>query len=110
MYRQRFGLSGHPLPKDAQGKTFFDKSPGYQKLERAFRQLVEDPGLGVLTADAGVGKTAAIRNLCGQLPRPPHLVLYLCDTAVAPLDLYRTLPPGTAVGPPLGPPGPGPAP
>jgi MSHA biogenesis protein MshM len=91
MYRQRFGLTGHPLPKDAQGKTFFDKSPGYKKLERAFRQLVEDPGLGVLTADAGVGKTAAIRNLCAQLPRPDHLVLYLCDTAVAPLDLYRTL-------------------
>ena len=91
MYRQRFGLTGHPLPKDAQGKTFFDQGPGYKKLQRAFRQLVEDPGLGVLTADAGVGKTAAIRNLCAQLPRPDHLVLYLCDTAVAPLDLYRTL-------------------
>jgi type II secretory pathway predicted ATPase ExeA len=91
MYRQRFGFTGHPLPKDAHGKTFFDKSPGYQKLERAFRQLVEEPGLGVLTADAGVGKTAAIRNLCAQLPRPDYLVLYLCDTAVAPLDLYRTL-------------------
>jgi type II secretory pathway predicted ATPase ExeA len=91
MYRQRFGLTGHPLPKDAQGKTFFDNSPGYKKLERAFRQLAEDPGLGVLTGDAGVGKTAAIRNLCAQLPRPDYLVLYLCDTAVAPLDLYRTL-------------------
>ena len=91
MYRQRFGLSSHPLPKNAQGKTFFDKGPGYKKLERAFRQLVDDPGLGVLTAEAGVGKTAAIRNLCAQLPRPDHLVLYLCDTAVAPLDLYRTL-------------------
>ena len=91
MYRQRFGLSGHPLPKDAQGKTFFDKGPGYKKLERAFRQLVEDPGLGVVTADAGVGKTAAIRNLCAQLPRPDYLVLYLCDTVAAPLDLYRTL-------------------
>ncbi len=91
MYRQRFGLSGHPLPKNAQGQTFFDKTPGYRKLERAFRQTVADPGLGVLTAEAGVGKTAAIRNLCLQLPRPDHLVLYLCDTAVAPLDLYRTL-------------------
>jgi len=80
MYRQRFGLTGHPLPKNAQGKTFFDKMPGYRKLERAFRQAVDDPGLGVLTAEAGVGKTAAIRNLCAALPRPDHLVLYLCDT------------------------------
>jgi type II secretory pathway predicted ATPase ExeA len=91
MYRQRFGLSGHPLPKNAQGQTFFDKGPGYKKLSRAFRQLVDDPGLGILTGEAGIGKTAAIRNLCGELTRPDHLVLYLCDTAVAPLDLYRTL-------------------
>jgi MSHA biogenesis protein MshM len=26
-----------------------------------------------------------------QIPRPNYLVLYLCDTAVAPLDLSRTL-------------------
>src|SRR5208337_2541985 len=96
MYRQRFGLTGHPLPKNAQGKTFFDKGPGYKKLERAFKQLVEDPGLGVLTAEAGAGKTAAIRNLCAQLPKPDHIVLYICDTNVAPLDLYRTL--ATEVG------------
>jgi type II secretory pathway predicted ATPase ExeA len=91
MYRQRFGFTGHPLPRDAQGKTFFDKSPGFKKLERAFRQLIADAGLGVLTADAGVGKTAAMRHLCAQLPKPDYLVRYLCDTAVAPLDLYRTL-------------------
>src|SRR5438105_11499018 len=91
MYHQRFGLTGHPLPKDAQGKTFFDKSPGFKKLERAFRQLIADPGLGVLTADAGVGKTAAMRNLCAQLPKPDYLVLYLCDTQVSSLDIYRQL-------------------
>jgi type II secretory pathway predicted ATPase ExeA len=90
MYRQRFGLTGHPIPKNAQGKTFFE-TPGYKKLARAFSSLEKDPGLSVLTAHAGVGKTAAIRNLCGQLPKPDHLVVYLCDTAVSPLDLYRML-------------------
>src|SRR6516165_6758976 len=90
MYRQRFGLTSYPLPKDAQGKTFFDKSPGFQKLQRAFRQLLADPGLGVLTADAGVGKTAALRHLCAQLPKPDYLMLYLC-AALGPFDFYRTL-------------------
>lgn len=89
--KQRFGLTGYPLPKNAQGKTFFDKSPGYGKLQRCFQQLLTDPGLGVLTAEAGIGKTAAIRNLCMALPRPDYLVLYLCDTTVSPLDLYRSL-------------------
>jgi type II secretory pathway predicted ATPase ExeA len=90
MYRQRFGLTCHPLPKDALSKTFFDKSPGYQRLKRRFQHLLDDPGLGVLTAEPGVGKTAAIRNLCAALPKPNYLVLYFCDTAVSPLDLYRT--------------------
>ena len=91
MYRQRFGLTGHPLPKNAQGKTFFDKSPGYARLERAFHHLRDEPGLALVVGHSGNGKTAAVRNLCAQLPRPDHIVLYLCDTAVAPLDLYRTL-------------------
>jgi len=91
MYRQRFGLTGHPLPKNAQGKTFFDKSSGYVRLKRHFQELVEDPGIGVVTGDAGVGKTSSIRNLCAQLPKPDYLVLYLCDTAVSPLDILRTL-------------------
>src|SRR5437016_3141751 len=79
MYRQRFGLTDHPLPKNAQGKTFFDKSPGFKKLERAFRQLIADPGLGVLTADAGVGKTAALRHLRLQqhAPLARRIVHYL---------------------------------
>lgn len=91
MYRKRFGLTGHPMPKDAQGKTFAEGGDGYGRLSRAFRRLIDEPGLGVLTGEAGLGKTAAIRNLCAQLPRPDYLVIYHCDTAVAPLDLYRSL-------------------
>ncbi len=91
MYRKRFGLTGHPMPKDCRSKTFFDGYPAYKKVEKAFRRLVDEPGLGVLTGEAGVGKTAAIRNLALSLPRPDYLVLYLCDTATSPLDLYRTL-------------------
>jgi MSHA biogenesis protein MshM len=89
--KHRFNLTTYPFPKNAQGKTFYDKSPGYGRLARSFQQLLDDPGLGVLSAEAGVGKTAAVRNLCMQLPRPDYLVLYFCDTTVSPLDLYRSL-------------------
>jgi MSHA biogenesis protein MshM len=91
MYRKRFGLTGHPLPKGAHGKTFYEKIPGYVRLKSQFQQLIDEPGLGVLTADVGMGKTASIRNLCLQLPQPDFRVIYLCDTAVSPLDLCRTL-------------------
>jgi type II secretory pathway predicted ATPase ExeA len=90
-YRSRFDLAHHPLPRDASGKTFFDQTAGYSRLEMYFQELLEEPGLGVLTADPGVGKTAAIRNLCASLPAPDFRTVYLCDTAVSSFDLYRTL-------------------
>lgn len=90
-YRQRFGLTHHPIPRDAAGDAFFSATPGYSQLESQFHDLLEEPGLGLLTAEAGVGKTAAIRNLCLQLPSPDYLVVYLCDTSGSPCDLYRAL-------------------
>lgn len=89
-YRQRFGLTHHVFPQDACGDTFFE-TPSYKKLQRSFAMLHREPGLGVVIGDVGVGKTSAIRNLCKTLPRPDYQVIYLCDTAVAPLDLYRQL-------------------
>ena len=67
MYRTRFGLTGHPLPKDAQGKTFCEQDPGHERLRRAFPRLVEEPGLGVLVG-AGVGRTAALRQSLRRAP------------------------------------------
>jgi len=89
--KQRFDLTHYPLPKNAAGKTFYDKSAGYTQFARGFRQLVREGGLGVLSAVAGVGKTAAMRNECMALPKPGHTVLYFCNTTVSPLDLYRSL-------------------
>lgn len=89
--RARFSLTHYPLPKSAQGKTFYDKGAGYGRLRRAFRQTVDDRTVGVLSGDPGVGKTSAIRNLIAELPRPDHQVLYLCNTSGSPLDLYRAI-------------------
>ena len=89
-YRQRFGLTDHIFPQDACGDAFFE-TPSYKKLQRAFAMLRQEPGLGILLGDVGVGKTSAMRNLCKTLPRPDYQVIYLCDTAVSPLDLYRQL-------------------
>lgn len=90
-YRSRFGLAHHLLPRDACGASFYDQTAGYVRLERYFQDLLDEPGLGVLTADPGVGKTAAIRNLCVRLPEPDYKTIYLCDTAVSACDLYRIL-------------------
>lgn len=90
-YRQRFGLTHHPLPRDAAGSSFFCQTRALNQLEDGFQALLEEPGLGVLTAEAGVGKTAAMRNICSQLATPDFRVLYLCNTAASPFDIYRSL-------------------
>ena len=90
-YRQRFGLTHHPLPRDAAGSSFFCQTRALNQLEDCFQSLIEDPGLGVLTAEAGVGKTAAMRNICSQLPSPDFRVIYSCNTAASPFDIYRSL-------------------
>ena len=89
-YLQRFNLAHHVFPQDASGRNFFE-TPGYPRLKQRFKLLCQEPGLGILSADVGVGKTSAMRNLCNALPRPDYQVVYLCDTAVSPLDLYRQL-------------------
>ncbi len=90
-YRQRFGFTHHPLPRDAAGSSFFCQTKSLNLLEDYFQSLIEEPGLGILTAEAGVGKTAAIRNICAQLPSPDFRVIYLCNTAASPFDIYRSL-------------------
>jgi type II secretory pathway predicted ATPase ExeA len=90
-YRRRFGLAHDPLPRDAVGKTYFDADEHYGRLRRTFTYLASEPGLGVLTGDAGSGKTAALRNLCDALPEPEYRIVYICDTAVTPAAVYRNL-------------------
>lgn len=89
-YLQRFGLVRDVFPQDAHGATFFE-TPGYARLKRRFDMLGRQPGVGVLVGDVGVGKTSAIRNLCASLPRPDYHVVYLCDTSISAVELYRQL-------------------
>ena len=91
MYRKRFGLHAHPMPRDVCGKNFYDRGDDFVRLRRTFNWLACEPGLATLTGDAGVGKTAALRHLCAALPKPEHQILYICDTNVTAASVYRNL-------------------
>jgi type II secretory pathway predicted ATPase ExeA len=88
MYRQHFGLTQDPLGKQSQ--VLWDDGQLAPIRER-FGWLLESPGLGLLTGEAGVGKTAVLRSLTADLNPHRYQLIYQSDTDFGRLDLYRSL-------------------
>ncbi len=88
MVRQHFGLKHYPLGKE-HAELWDD---GFlTRLNERFTWLLESPGVGLLTGEAGVGKTAALRQLTCTLNPHRYQVVYLAETDFGRLDLYRSL-------------------
>jgi len=88
MYQQHFGLKHAPLGK--QTPELWDDGT-LSTLQDRFQWLLESPGVGLLTGAAGVGKTAALRQLTHELNPHRYQVIYLAETDFGRLDLYRGL-------------------
>jgi type II secretory pathway predicted ATPase ExeA len=88
MVLQNFGLKHYPL-----GKTHTELWDDglLERLNQRFTWLLESPGVGLLTGEAGVGKTAALRQLTQALNPHRYQVIYLAETDFGRLDLYRSL-------------------
>jgi len=88
MYLQHFGLRHAPLGKDASDP--WDDGALAQLTER-FNWLLHSPGLGLLTGEPGVGKTAALRSITSSLNPHRYLVLYQAENDFGRIDIYRGL-------------------
>ena len=88
MYRQHFGLRHAPLAKES---TALWDDGTLQLLNERFHGLLQHPGIGLLTGEPGVGKTAALRHLTRALNPHRYHVIYLPETDFGRLDLYRSL-------------------
>ena len=88
MYRRHFGLTHCPLSK--QTKILWDDG-ALKALNQRFNWLLESPGVGLLTGEPGVGKTAWIRQLTKALNPHRYQVIYLAETDFGRLDIYRQL-------------------
>ncbi len=62
------------MPRDASGKTCFLDSDDVLAVGRHFDWLAAEPGLGLLTGVAGLGKTTVLRHLCDARMRVPYPV------------------------------------
>jgi len=88
MYLQHFGLTHAPLAK-AISELWDDGT--LARIQERFRWLLEAPGIGLLTGESGVGKTAILRQLTQALNPHRYRVIYLAETDFGRTDLYRGL-------------------
>lgn len=89
MYLQHFGLTHAPLDKGNSAPLWDDGQ--YRHLEERFKWLLQSPGIGMMIGEAGVGKTAALRQLTEGLNPHQYRVIYLPETDFGRLDIYRGL-------------------
>jgi MSHA biogenesis protein MshM len=85
---QHFGLTHWPLDK---GRTSLWQDAPLTRLAQRFQALLECPGIGLLTGEPGVGKTAARRRLAQGLTPHRFVVVDLAETDFGRLDLDRSL-------------------
>ena len=88
MYLQHFGLRHAPLGKDS--PDLWDDGL-LAPLQERFAWLLQSPGVGLLTGEPGVGKTAALRQLTQPLNPHRFQVIYQAETDFGRIDLYRGL-------------------
>ncbi len=89
MYLQHFGLTHAPLDKGNKAPLWDDGQ--YRQLAERFKWLLDSPGIGLMIGEAGVGKTAALRQLTEALNPHQYRVIYLPETDFGRLDIYRAL-------------------
>lgn len=88
MYRQHFGLTHAPLGKECPQLWHHDQ---LDDIEKQFKWLLQSPGIGVLTAEPGLGKTAALRQITRSLNPHQYVVHYIAETDFGRQDIYRQL-------------------
>ncbi len=97
MYRTHFGLTHRPLDKG--NKTFWNDGT-LTSTQQRFQWLLESPGIGLLTGEPGVGKTALLRHLTASLNPHRYKLIYTPETDFGRLDLYRNLAHAPGLEPP----------
>lgn len=86
MYLQHFGLKKDPLGKE--GSAVMDEQQ-YQKLKINLDNLLTTRGVGLVTGEAGVGKTRGVRSWIKTLNPHTCKIIYQPDNHFGPFCIYR---------------------
>jgi general secretion pathway protein A len=90
MYRQHFSLKHHPFTSEVEPEDLFPATAA-KELEIRLTHLLDMRGIGLVTGDAGSGKTCGTRRVLAKLHSSLHRVIYVCLSTGNVLDLYKTI-------------------
>jgi type II secretory pathway predicted ATPase ExeA len=90
MFTQHFGLKFNPFTKEIDEKWLYD-SAGGRELSSRLEYMTRTRGFFLLTADAGIGKTTALRRFAAMLDTGLYKVCYSALSSLTVQDFYRGL-------------------
>lgn len=87
-YLQHFGLKHDPFGKNIRQIV---NTTQQEKLNQKLNFLLQTKGIGLITGDAGTGKTTALRAWTKELNPMTHHVIYQSDNHFKSFDIYSQL-------------------
>ena len=90
MYKVHFGLKHYPFDVAPKADELFDYTAAKEARHR-LQHLLELRGIGLLTAEAGSGKTTLCRQVASQLHPNQYRVCYVTLSTGSVLDSYNTI-------------------
>ena len=90
MFRVHFGMKNVPFSRNVPPKMLYESPAMAESLGR-MKYVSKEKLFGVVTGDAGCGKSTLVRRLVSELPRDKYIVLYLSDSKLTPKWLYNGL-------------------
>lgn len=82
-----FGFTGTPFCRDIPVNELLETA-AFKEMHERLKYITLRRSFGVITGDAGTGKTTAIRKFCQELDKNRYLVLYISDSALTPRNFY----------------------
>lgn len=90
MYRKHFGLPRHVFDNEIDVDALFE-SKAAKELEARLTYLFTLRGIGLVTGDAGTGKTTIARKVTSGLHQGLHRVFYVPLSTGNVMDLYKSI-------------------
>jgi len=91
VFSDYYGLSGNPFDKQMTDRLGFFQSHDHREMTTRLNYLKDIRGVGVFTAQPGMGKTCSFRCFLKGLNRNLYRAAYLCLSTVSITEFYRQL-------------------